>query len=918
MTLPDRERWNQLSPLLDELLELSALAQRRRLAELRERDGPLADELQGLLNVARQVDASQFLSGAAQDVTAAVTTGLIGMQIGPYVIEAHLGAGGTGSVWRARRIDGRFEGVVAIKLLHLSLMGQRGALRFEREGAILARLAHPNIARLLDAGVSADGQPYLILELVPGLRIDRYCDTQRLDVEQRLRLFGDVLAAVAHAHSHLVIHRDIKPNNILVTGDGSVKLLDFGIARLLEDEDGLAEAHDFTRTGARAMTPDYAAPEQVRGEPVTTATDVYALGVLLFELLSGQHPTSPGHASSADVMRATLETEPGRLSGAITNPGGAGADEASQIAAERSTSRQRLARQLGGDLQNIVAQALRKAAAQRYQTVVSMADDLRRYLAHEPVSARPDSLVYRSAKFVRRHRGTVGAGLVVLLAIATGLVGTITQAHRAEAQAHRAARERDNALRQLGYAKSTNEFMAFLLQEGSDKPFTTAELLARAEPVLDTQFAGNPAQLAHLLGSLAALHINAQNFRQAQSLLLRAQAGARDVPDVSLQASIECLIAYLHGNDRDFDRAAKTFDSAFTKLSSATDVDRALVGSCLQVRGGVAAMRGDAGAALADLRAALDTLGPLRPEDRSLAIEMRNALAIALGEFDQPAFGVIELRRAIAEMDALGRGRTQGAGVMYQNMGSLLSQSGQMSGSLEANERALDIARGLGGVAPRLEFDYANELIDLGLHRDAMPLLEHAEAEARARGDKRQAATILVRGSRAWCIAGDLARCSEMLAAGQSELVPGLPAGHPTFGMIDLSFARLALARGDLAQARERLRQAVVILDASSRKNRRGFRALTLLARTELQLGELDVAHADATRAVAQAREALGGFEHSEWLGSALVALGMVQRARGDVTAARESLRAAVDQLHASHGDSSPATVEARRLLADV
>ena len=443
MTLPDRERWNQLTPLLDELLELPPPAQLARLAELRERDGALADDLDALLKAARQVEASQFLSGAAQDEPAAPGAGLIGRQLGAYVIEAPLGEGGTGSVWRARRADGRFEGMVAIKLLHLSLMGQRGALRFEREGAILARLTHPNIARLLDAGVSADGQPYLVLELVQGQRIDRHCDANRLDVEQRLRLFGDVLGAVAHAHSHLVIHRDIKPNNILVTSEGSVKLLDFGIAKLLEDEEGPAQGRDITRTGTRAMTLDYAAPEQVRGESVTTATDVYALGVLMFELLSGRHPTLPEHGSSADVMRATLETEPRRLSGGTT------ADDSTEIAAQRNTPLPRLVRQLRGDLENIAAQALRKVPAQRYQTVAALADDLRRHSAHEPVSARPDSLAYRSAKFVRRHRGTVAAGTVVMLAIAAGLLGTITQARRAEVQAQRAAHERDNALRLL-------------------------------------------------------------------------------------------------------------------------------------------------------------------------------------------------------------------------------------------------------------------------------------------------------------------------------------------------------------------------------------------------------------------------------------------------------------------------------------
>jgi serine/threonine protein kinase/tetratricopeptide (TPR) repeat protein len=911
MNLPGPDAWKQLSPLLDELLGLDGETQQRRLAELRDRDEALAAELESLLNVARSAEASHFLDGNA-DGDQEAPTNLFGKQIGAYVIEAPLGEGSTGSVWRARRADGRFEGSVAIKLLHLSLLGRAGALRFEREGVILARLVHPNIARLLDAGITEDGQPYLVLELVDGERIDRHCDALHLDVEQRLTLFGDVLAAVAHAHSHLVIHRDIKPNNILVTTGGTVKLLDFGIAKLLADE---AEASSLTVDGRSVLTPEYAAPEQLQGGPVTTATDVYSLGVLLYQLLAGRHPTAADTTNSAELIRATLDADPVRLATALTQPGPDASEDSSRVAADRGTPLLRLRRQLEGDLENIVARTLRKNPAERYQTVAALADDLRRHLAHEPVSARPDSMGYRTAKFVRRHRGMVSAGVLMVLAVTAGLVGTVSQAYRAEVQARRAQHERDNALRQLSYANTTDELMTFLLTEGSDKPFTTAELLARAEPVLDKQFAGDPAQRAHLLSNIASLHVSAQNFQMAQTLLLRAQAAARNVPDVSLQASIECLLAYLHANNGAFDLAAHTFESAFAKLHVAADLDRAVVSSCLSQRGGVATMRGDSQAALADLKAALDTLGT-PPEDRNQAIATRNALANALSEADQPALGVIELRRAIAELDALGRGRTQGASVMVQNLGTLLSQAGQTMSSLEATERALDIARGLGGAAPSLEYDYANELINLGRHRDAMPLIEHAVAESKARGDKRYAAITLMRGSRAWCIAGDLVRCGEMLKAGQSELAPSLPAGHPRFGMIEVSLARLALARGDLPQARTRLSKAVVILDASKNKNRRGFSALTLLARTELQLGDLDAAQAHATQAVAQTRDALGGFAHSEWLGSALVAEGMVQQAHGQAAAAQASWQAALVELQATMGDSAPATAEARQLLA--
>src|SRR5256714_372635 len=313
MNLPDRAQWQRLSPLLDEVLELDEAARAARLAELRADDPATADALEGFLGDAQAAGHAKFLTGAAPHPPSFHDATLTGQSIGAYVLEDPLGHGGSGSVWRARRADGRFEGHVAVKLLHLSLIGHMGARRFEREGALLARLTHPHIARLMDAGVTPGGQPYLVLELVDGERIDRWCDSRHLNVEQRLALFANVLAAVAHAHSRLVIHRDIKPSNILVTADGTVKLLDFGIAKLIDTQ----SQETVTGEGGRALTPEYAAPEQLQGGDVTTATDVYALGVLLYQLLAGRHPTAPEHATASEVMRATLATDPMRLPHAL-------------------------------------------------------------------------------------------------------------------------------------------------------------------------------------------------------------------------------------------------------------------------------------------------------------------------------------------------------------------------------------------------------------------------------------------------------------------------------------------------------------------------------------------------------------------------------------------------------------------------
>ncbi len=351
--------------------------------------------------------------------------GMAGQVIGAYTVERELGQGGMGSVWLARRSDGRFEGHVAIKFLNAGLVSRTDRERFAREGNFLARLAHPNIARLLDAGVAAAGaQPYLVLEYIDGLPIKHYCEQHALGLAARVRLFLDVLAAVAHAHNRLILHRDLKPSNILVTAAGEVKLLDFGIAKLLDDTAVPTLATELTQLAGQAFTLQYAAPEQLQGGDVTTATDVYALGVLLYVLLGGVHPTAGGTTAALDQMRAVIETEPKRLSDAVLRGASAGS----------AAAKLKLSRALRGDLDNIVVKALKKSPAERYANAALLADDLRRYLDDEPVTARPDALSYRLAKFARRHRLGVVASSVVVAALGIGVSVALWEANEAKRQ----------------------------------------------------------------------------------------------------------------------------------------------------------------------------------------------------------------------------------------------------------------------------------------------------------------------------------------------------------------------------------------------------------------------------------------------------------------------------------------------------
>ena len=362
----------------------------------------------------------------------------VGQRVGPYTLVRQVGEGGMGVVFEATRED--VGKTVALKLVrHGRLASPEHLRRFRLEQRVLARLEHANVARLLDAGVADSGLPYLVMEYVDGRPIDEHCDAHRLTVEQRLVLFGQVCDAVQYAHRHLVVHRDLKPSNILVTSDGVVKLLDFGIAALLA-EGGEADGR-LTRTGLAMLTPQYAAPEQVSGAAVTTASDVYALGILLFELLTGQRPFRREYRSTPELLRAICEEEPEPPSSAVRKPRlGTRRDGAVEPVTPDSigdaprTQPLRLSRRLAGDLDTIVLRALRKEPERRYGSVQALREDVDRHLAGLPVRARGDSRWYRSRKFVRRHRTSAAAAVLVVLTLTAGVVATAAQARRAEAE----------------------------------------------------------------------------------------------------------------------------------------------------------------------------------------------------------------------------------------------------------------------------------------------------------------------------------------------------------------------------------------------------------------------------------------------------------------------------------------------------
>lgn len=442
------ERWKQIRGVFEAAELLAAPEQPAYLDRACAGDAELRVEVEALLRAQSQA-GSDFMGHPAADMMLltdgeAQTASRIGCRLGPYQIVAEIGHGGMGEVYRAVRIDGQFDQQVAIKLVRAGLRLQFIVERFLHERQILATLNHPHIARLLDGGTTEDGVPYLVMELIDGNRIDTYCQEHRLSITERLQLFIRVCAAVEYAHQRLIVHRDIKPGNILVTNDGTPKLLDFGIAKIVD------VSGDSETTMARPMTPEYASPEQIRGEPITTATDVYSLGVVLYHLLTGRSPYLVSAKVPSRLSYAIAETEPQRPSTAVAAVARATEKEAGPMAhadtvlSDCELTPATLRRRLSGDLDSILLMALRKEPERRYGSVQQFAADITRHLNGLPVLASKGSWSYTTGKFVARHRTAVAAAALVLIALVVGIAATEHQARIARMQRAKAQKRFDD------------------------------------------------------------------------------------------------------------------------------------------------------------------------------------------------------------------------------------------------------------------------------------------------------------------------------------------------------------------------------------------------------------------------------------------------------------------------------------------
>ena len=517
MTSPDFADWERIEPLLDQALDLPPAERAAFLARA------CGDEPILRRRVARMLAAGEDPESPLERSLASLAGPLLaepddgglagihlGEMIGPWRLIRELGHGGMGEVFFAERADGQFAQTAALKLVrrgreHDPLLIRR----FLEERRILATLAHPNVARLLDGGVTATGLPWFAMEYVPGRPLDQYCEDNRLDIPGRLALIEKVLEAVAYAHRNLLVHRDLKPSNIFVTADGDVKLLDFGIAKLLGEEN-LSEP-GLTLAYGRVMTPEFAAPEQVRAEPVTTATDIYSLGAVLYQLLTGQRAHRFDKRTAAEIERVVCETDPETPSVAI---------RAALASGSRRSSPSRWQRGLSADLDTLVLTALQKEPSRRYASADAMLEDLRRLRTGRPLLARPDSIGYRWGKFIGRHRVGASAIAIVILAIAGGVIATTWQARAARLEATRADRVKD--------------FLVDLFQQADPditggKELTVREVLDRGTRRVDSMRGTEPAVQAELYDVLGNTYSHLQLLAQADTLHRKGLAAVHRV-----------------------------------------------------------------------------------------------------------------------------------------------------------------------------------------------------------------------------------------------------------------------------------------------------------------------------------------------------------------------------------------------------
>ena len=806
-----------------------------------------------------------------------------GDRIGPYRLLRELGHGGMATVWLAERTDGSLNRQEALKLPHPGWAASL-AQRMARERDILDSLEHPRIARLYDAGVTAEGRPWLAMEFVDGAPIDVHCREHGLSIEARLRLFLQVAEAVSHAHGRLVVHRDLKPSNILVTAAGEVRLLDFGVAKLLGD-DGPTQAQ-ITRLMGRAVTPDYASPEQVGAKPVGVATDVYSLGVVLYELLAGMRPYRLPRDTPAALEEAVLAAD---------------VPPASSRVADR-----RVARALRGDLDTLLAKAMRKEPGERYRSVEAFAADVERHLAGEPVLARPYSLAQRLRKSMARHRLPLAAGAAVAMALIAGTALATWQAREAQ-------RERDQARALLARNEAINEFFTLLFSEAvaPEQADAVKALLDRGWHMVGPAFGAVPENEAAILRIVAEYYNDPE---RSEAMLARAAEITRGSADRTLRAQLDCDRGQLLES---LGRTAEAVQLLERWIADPRTPDLAVV-HCLQMRGAIAANRTEAAVALRSSQAALERLRAAGQAGGDMEADLLGDIAFALHASGRSGEAEAWFEQSQQRYRALNRQDSLHARVMLSNWGVVELATGDVQRALTRYDELLDSHRRLMAWRDPPSWVLGNRALALertSRHDEALAAygetLRASEAAKHAQGSRYGLvgmASVLVATGRLDDAEAALRRAAALPGADE--------AGHPSVIRAEWVRARLMLERGQPAQAHEALGRQLEFLRSIGANPSYVGMALRERAEASLALGRPAAAADDAREALAIAQRLQAGKPHSDGTGLAWLVLGRAEAAAGRPSEARAAVRQATEHLEAAAGPDSAEARRARALLA--
>ncbi len=884
----DATDWVRLNRLLDEALDRPPEERVRWLAALGPEDEALKPRLLALLAHAPSVHDANFLGTlpkmdlAPHDVPGE-SADAAGSTIGPYRLLRELGEGGMGTVWLAERTDGMLRRDVALKLPRGAWPRLTLVQRMARERDILAGLTHRHIARLYDAGITPGGRPYLALEYVEGRPIDEFCNERGLDVPARLRVFLQVVDAVAYAHAKLVVHRDLKPSNILVTADGEVRLLDFGIAKLLDQEDAGRTA--LTELAGRPQTPEYASPEQVTGEPLSTASDVYSLGVVLYQLLAGTRPYRLRRSSRGALEDAIVQTDASAPSAAAATPS--------------------LRKVLRGDLDTIVLKALKKSPDERYRTVNALGDDLTRYLDGRPVLAQPDSRRYRLKKFVARNLLVTVAGTATTVAILTGAGISVWQAHEARLQRNAAVREKvradaqaELARREVRIANANAELTDYLTSDLAIGRSTSdlEQQLERAIVTVRRQYPDDPLVRLRLLLGIAGRFRELGSFERHRALVRELEATAPAAGDEDTLAQLRCWHA------RDLSQAGRPsearhlMDTVLAALRARDPVPTDSLAECLHDDSAIARLAGDSTRAIA----AVEEVGRIQ------AGRYRDAADAAA--------------RGLRLREDIGRGDTPGMMNMRMLRATILRDGGRPDEALPIfqEELAKHLSRGgdPGGV-PSLEYEMAVTLVRMGRPAEALPLLSRGNVAARRRGD-----ATLIRATTIGLVLtltdlGRLDRARTWLKQAAELYARQRADRQYTARLFLFAAAHLALASGDPDGAAHAIAEARTLLARLQNATDPAWRFLHFYdARLAQQQGRFADAERSAAAALNFSRQEAIDSDGSLFVGEDLAVHAEALQGLGDAPGARRDAQAAMSQLSAVAATRLPAFDRARTVAA--